>query len=288
MKTKLNIVIVSFNTKSLLDDCLESLFKLTKEIKFDVIVSENGSDDGSVDLVEKKYPQVILIQNNKNLGFAAGNNAAKVKVDAEFVLFLNSDTKVPANTLKECLKYLETNSDVGAMTCKLVLPSGELDHDARRSFPTPWVSLTHFSGLDKLFPKSPLFARYWYGYKDPNAIHEIDSLQGAFFLSRKKLLDQVGWFDEHYFLDAEDIDLCFRLKKNGYKIVYYPKVSIIHIKKASKRNEKSSSVVSGLKAMEFFYRKNFWSEYPLFINYAVLVGIRSLWLIRVLKVKLGL
>ncbi len=280
MKYNLSIVIVSFNTKNLLDECLRSLLKLTKEIRFEIIVSDNASDDGSVELVKKKYPKVRLIENNANLGFAAGNNKARNVVKGEYVLFLNSDTQVPPNTLKQSIQFLEKNSDVGAMTCKLILPSGELDKDARRKFPTPWIS------FKRLFLHAT--SEYWYEKVDPNTIQEVDTIQGAFFLTRKKILDEVGWFDERYFLDAEDIDLCWQIKQKGYKIIYNPKVSILHVKKASKRNIRSSSVISGLKAMELFYKKNFWSEYPIWINYTVLAGIKSLWLIRALKIKIGL
>lgn len=280
----LSIVIVSFNTKEVLKNCLVSLDKVKKEIPFEVIVSDNGSEDGSVELIKKNFKWVKLIENNANLGFSKANNAARKIARGRFVLFLNSDTEVPKNTLRESVKYLEEHKDVGSMTCKIILPSGDLDRDTRRSFPTPFVALTHFSGLDRLLPQSKIFAKYWYSYIDEDTEHEADVIQGAFHLSRKRVLNKVGWFDEDYFLDGEDIDLCWKIKDRGYKIIYYPKVSILHIKKASKKKSKSSlKVTSGMKAMEIFYRKRMWSRYPFFINYLVVIGIKILLGIRLAK-----
>lgn len=290
-----SIIIVSYNTRELLHDCLLSLKKVVDELPFEIIVSDNGSSDGSVELIKKSFPDVILIENNKNLGYAAGNNKARKIAKGRYILFLNSDTVVKANSIKESVSFLDNQKDVGALTCKVVLRNGELDPDTRRSFPTPWIALTHFSGLDRLFPKSSILSRYWYGFKDPNSTHEIEVLQGAFCLVRKDLLDRIGWFDEDYFLDGEDIDLCWRIQKAGYKIIYYPKVSIIHVKGASKGKRQKElgkqslktrmkTVSSGLRAMETFYIKNMWQQYPLLVNYLVLLGIKTLKLIRITKI----
>ena len=178
----------------------------------------------------------------------------------------------------------------------MVLPDGKLDKDARRSFPTPWVALTHLVlKLDRVFPRSALFSRYWYGYLDENATHEVDAIQGAFFLVRKKILDQVGWFDEDYFLDGEDIDLSWQIKEAGWKIVYYPKVSILHLKGVTKGKNKARRGkvplkerlkyrLSGVRSMEIFYRKRLWARYPMLVNYLVLTGIKMLKLARALMV----
>lgn len=294
---RVSIVIVSYNTRDLLRDCLASLDKIKNEIPFEIIVSDNGSTDGSVDLIKKEFSGVTLIENKKNLGFAAGNNKAKGLCRGEYVLFLNSDTVVSPHSIKESALYLDRHSKVGALTCKVILKNGQLDKDTRRSFPTPWVALTHFSGLDRLFPSSPIFARYWYGFKSPQVEHEIEVLQGAFCLVRRELLDRINWFDEDYFLDGEDIDLCWRIKKVGMSIIYYPKVSILHVKGASKGKRqkelgrqnlsaRKKTVVAGLRAMEIFYKKNMWSQYPFFINYLVLSGIQVLKMIRITKLYL--
>lgn len=290
-KPKLSIVILNCNTKDLLKDCLESLGKVKDEAAFEIIVSDNGSTDGSLEMLEKSFEWVKLVENKKNLGFAAGNNRARNYCKGEYVLFLNSDTIVKKNTLKKSLNYIKNNKEVGALTCKIVLPTGELDKDARRSFPTPWVALTHFSGLDRILPKSKILAKYWYGHISEDKTHEVDVLQGAYFLTRKKILDEVDWFDEDYFLDGEDIDLCWKIKEKGFKIIYYPEISIIHIKKATKKKESPGKRLkfrmAGVNSMEIFYKKRLWKQYPFLLNLLVLLGIKLLKLIRLVVVLLS-
>lgn len=278
-KPELSVVIVSFNTKEYLENCLRSLRKVRGEVSFEVIVSDNGSTDGSVEMVrsyESKIKNLILIVNDENLGFSKGNNVARDYARGKYVLFLNSDTEVKKGTLRECVKYLEDNSEIGSLTCKIVLPDGRLDRDTRRRFPTPLVS---FKRLFLFSPKD-----YWYLDKSEDETHEVDVIQGAFHLTRRKVLDEVGWFDEDYFLDGEDIDLCWKIKERGYKIVYYPKVCILHIKKASKKKANNiRTVVSGITAMEIFYRKHLWGKYPFYVNFLVLLGIRTLFGLRLLR-----
>ncbi len=285
-KTVVSIVIVSFNTKDLLVSCLNSIEKFA-DVPYEVIVSDNGSTDGTIEEI-KKLKNVHLIENNANIGFARGNNVARAFSKGKYVLFLNPDTLLKEHVLSTTVEYLEGNTDVGAVTCKVVLQSGELDKDTRRSFPTPWVALTHFSGFDRLFPHSKFFAKYWYGYLDENKTHEIEALQGAYFLVNRDILNKVGWFDEDYFLDGEDIDLCWKIKEAGYKLMYIPAVSIIHIKKGSKSKHRSlRSVTGGVDAMGIFYRKRLQKRYPMPVNVMVLLGIKLLRFVRVTKFYLS-
>lgn len=296
-KPVLTIIVLSYNTKSLLHDCLTSLAKVTTEVDFEVIVPDNGSTDGSVELVKKEFPWVKkVLKLGKNLGFACGNNQARKYSSGKYILFLNSDTVVPKNSLKQMVAYMDKNSSVGAATCKVVLPNGDLDKDTRRSFITPWIGFTHLIlKLDRILPRSKIFAKYWYGYISEDTTHEVDAIQGAFFLTRKSLLDQVGWFDESYFLDAEDIDLCWKIKNAGYKIIYYPRVQITHIKGASKGKvesptkqkkslrEKLRYRTAGVNSMYTFYRKHLWQSYPLPLNILVVTGIYFLKIVRVIR-----
>ena len=293
-KPELSIIILNYNTRELLDGCLQSLEKVINEIYFEVVIIDNGSEDDSVEYVRKKYKWVKIFETGENLGFARGNNFAKDIVNSEYVLFLNTDTVVPGGTLSGSLRYLKKHK-LGALGCKLMLSDGSLDKDARRSFITPWIGLVHlFLKLDRIFPRSKLFAKYWYGYIPDDKIHEVDALQGAFFLTTKNILDKVGWFEEDYFLDGEDIDLSWKIKNLGYKIVYYPEVSIIHIKGATKgKNRKSKKYISfndklkyrlsGVDSMEMFYRKRLWDRYSLIVNYIVLIGIKALKILRIIK-----
>ncbi|QQS38585.1 glycosyltransferase family 2 protein [Candidatus Woesebacteria bacterium] len=290
-RKKLSIVIVSYNTKDILRDCLLSLEEVKNEVNFEVFVSDNGSIDKSVEMVKKQFDWVNVIENNKNLGFARGNNAVRDLVKGEYVLFLNSDTLVHKNTLLSTINFMDQNKDVGSVSCRVVLPNGDFDKDTRRSFPTPWVALTHIAiPIDKLFPKSKLFAKYWYGFIPDNQPHEVDVIQGAFHLTRKSIFDKIGWFDEDYFLDGEDIDICWRIKAQGWKIMYYPKVSITHVKKASKKKPNAENkkifTTAGVNAMEIFYRKHLWEKYPVQLNYLVILGIRLVKILRLIKLKL--
>ena len=287
MKTKLSIVIVNHNTRDLLHGCLTSLDKVKDEVDFEIIVSDNNSSDSSVSMIKKDFPKVRVVENSTNLGFAKGNNQARDYVEGEYILFLNSDTIVKKDTLKKTVNYMDEHKEVGALTCKILLPDGKIDKDTRRAFITPAIGLVHlFLKLDRLFPHSKTFAKYWYGYMSEDTQHEVDVIQGAYFLSRKKIIDKLDWFDEDYFLDGEDIDLCWRIKKAGFKIIYFPRVSIIHFKGASKGKVESEFKkkvplgkrlqfrMSGVNSMEIFYRKRLWKSYPIILNYLVILGIK--------------
>lgn len=279
---KLSIVILNYNTKDLTLDCLKSLEKVKNEAQFEVIVVDNGSVD--------KFPsssKYKLVSNNANLGFAGGNNSARSHCKGEYILFLNSDTVVYKEAIKETIKYMDKHPDVGALTCKLIKLDGHLDKDARRSFPTPWVAITHFSGLDKIFPKSKTFAKYWYGYESSDETQEVDAIEGAYFLARKEVLDKVNWFSEDYFLDGEDIDLSWKIKNEGFKVIYFPKVSILHIKKASKKKRSLKSKMAGVNSMEIFYKKHLWQNYSLLLNLIIILGIYILKSMRFGKAIIG-
>jgi hypothetical protein len=267
------------------------------EVDFEVIVSDNASTDDSVEMVKEKFSEVKVLQG-ENVGFSAGNNRARDHVNGELVLFLNPDTVVKEDTLEETVKYLREHNDVGVVSCKIVLPNGKLDKDTRRSFPTPWVSFTHLVlRADRIFPKSKLFGKYWYGYIDEDETHEVDALQGAFFLTYKKILDEVGWFDEDYYFDGEDLDLSYQIKKAGYKLIYYPKVEIVHHKGVTKGKVKKYRKniplqqrmklrMAGMNSMERFYKKNLWDRYPVIFNWFVILGIRVFKFIRRLGILL--
>lgn len=277
-KPILSIVILSHNTKKLLFDCLTSLKNVKNELDFEVIVSENASTDGSPKMVKNEFNWVRMVEG-PNISFSNGNNRARKVVQGKYILLLNSDTVVHSGTLKKCVEYLEKHYNVGALTCKLVLPDGSLDKDARRRFPTPWMSFYRlFFGYG---------GKYWYEDVSSDKTHEVDAIQGAFFLTRKDILDKINWLDENFIFDGEDLDLSFQIKKAGYSIIYYPEVSITHIKKASKNNFTGiSRKMQGINSMEYFYRKNLWGDYPILFNYFVLLGIRFLKLIRYTQAKL--
>ncbi len=271
-KPTLSIIVLNHNTKDITINCLKSIEKVRGELDFEVILSDNASTDGSVEAIKNKFSWIKIIEG-PNISFSNGNNRARKIVNGKYILLLNSDTIVHKGTLKKCIEYFEKNENIGALTCKLVLPNGSLDKDARRRFPTPWMS------FKRLFLKNG--RAYWYEDISPDKTHEVDAIQGAFFLTTKKVLDQVNWLDEKLIFDGEDLDLSFQIKKAGYKIIYYPDISITHIKKASKNSFSGiARKMQGINSMEYFYRKNLWDNYPLLFNYFVLMGIKFLKLLR--------
>lgn len=263
----ISVVILNYNTRDLTRTCLTTLLasRLEKYV-MEVIVCDNGSEDGSVEMIADEFPGVILIKNGKNLGFAAGNNPGIRKAKGRFVLLLNTDTEIPRDTLRVMIGFMDSNPDAGAATCKLLLPDGSMDPACHRGFPTPWVSLTYLVKLEKLFPKTRLFGEYHQGYKDLASIHEVDCIVGAFFMVRREVISEVGLLDEDYFMYGEDIDWAYRIRKAGWKIMYNPTVTILHKKKQSGRanilaKRRVTTEIYFHKYNWLFYKKNYAEKY---------------------------
>lgn len=253
----ISIVIVNYNVKDALDNCLSSVYKSnTSKHTLEVFVVDNNSFDGSVKLVNEKYPDVRIIVNKENLGYSKANNIALRQIGGKYVLILNPDTILEEGTFQKLIDFIKDNPETGAVTSKLIMANGKLDPACKRSFPSLGVALPRILGLSKLFPKSKIFGKYNLSYLDENKTHEVDSVNGAFMFIPKKVLDDVGLFDEDFFMYGEDLDLCFRIKKIGYKIYYYPKVTTIHLKGESTRKTKISYVNNFYGAMSIFVRKN--------------------------------
>jgi len=272
---KLSIIILSYNVRQLLINCLKSL---PGHPDWEVIVVDNASSDDSVAQVKKHFPQVKVIVNKSNLGFAAGNNLGIHHARGRYVLTLNPDTLVPKNTIETVLQYIEQHSRVGAATCRVELPDGSLDYSCHRGFPTPWSALLHFTGFRRLSPYT--------ASRIPNTVHEIDALTGAFALMRRAAGSEAGWFDEDYFWNGEDLDLCYRLKEHGWKIMYIPSVKITHFKGSSAKATLASRqkwALDSTAVMKIFYTKHLASKYPFFVNWFVYAGIWLLEKFRLVK-----
>lgn len=299
-KNELAVVIVNYNTEKLLDDCLASIYKSDKpKGGLQVVVVDNGSVDGTTKMVASKYPQVTLIKSKKNLGFAKANNVGVEVVDARFVLFLNSDTVIKRYALVKPLKYLKNHPKVGAITIRLYLKNGSIDYDNHRGFPTPWVSFCKLFGLSTLFPQSTFFNGYHLGFKNINWIHSVPVAAGSYLMMPTKLFNDIGKWDEDYFFYGEDIDLCYRINQSGLKIIYYPKVSTLHLRGATSGLRKESKgiavsskenrikvAIASTKAWEIFYHKFYSNKYPKLITWLVLGGIKLKGRLRVLKHQL--
>lgn len=262
----ISIIIVNYNVKELLEQCIRSIFTASSGLNIEVIVVDNNSFDGSLRYIQEKFPddkRLKLIESPVNLGFAKANNLGVKKAAGEFVLILNPDTILQEDTLQKTLKFYKDNPGTGAVTCKLILPNGKLDLACRRSFPTPSVAVYRILGLSKIFPKSRIFGKYNLTYLEENKTYEVDAIVGAFMLIKKSVYDEVNGFDEDYFMYGEDLDLCFRIKKAGYKIYYYPDTSIIHYKGESTKKSSISYVNNFYGAMQVFVRKNLKSNFIL-------------------------
>ncbi len=296
----LSIIIVNYNTKGLLEDCLTSVFKsAAPKNGLEVIVVDNKSIDGSQEMVAKKFKEVKLIRNENNFGFAKANNIGRQIAHGKYLLFLNSDTVVKRYSLVKPLKFLKNHNKVGAVTIKLITADGSLDLDNHRGFPTPWASFCHFFGLSAVFPHSTLFNPYHLGLKKLDRIHSIPVAAGSFLMMSTKLFDQIGRWDEAYYFYGEDIDLCYRIGEAGYKIIYYPKVSTLHLKGASSGLRKETASLakpdratrikvakSSVEAMKIFYRKFYAKRYPFFVTWFVLLAVTLKGYLRVLKHQL--
>ena len=292
----LSIIIVSYNTKELLVDCLKSIQKAFQFISAEVFVVDNNSSDRTVSLIKKKFPKIKLIANKQNLGFSKANNQAIREAQGKYILILNPDTRLMSDTIIKMIDFMQDNPQVAVSTCKVELPNGQLDRDCRRHFPTPWRAFCHFAGLSKIFATSQILDQYYYGYLPDDHQHEIDSCAGAFMMVRKSAIAEVGLFDEDFFFYGEDLDWCYRFKEAGFKIVYTPITKIIHYKGAASgmkstsahltkatRESKKKAIAESIRAMELFYKKHFTSQYPFFITWLVILGIKILGQIRLLR-----
>lgn len=294
----LSIVIVSYNTKEFLGRCLDSIFEsILKDLE--VIVVDNASKDGSVEEIKnlklkmKNYNSKLkIIENDKNIGFSKANNQGVKIAKGKYLLFLNPDTVVYPETLKFMAEFMDKNGKAGAVTCKVVLQNGKLDDSSHRGFPTPWNAFCYFSGLEKLFPRFKLFAGYHMGWENFTKTHEINACAGSFMLVRREAGDQIKWWDEDYFFYGEDLDFCIKLKEKGWKIYYYPHVSITHYKGVSSGIKKISKEITTadletkrfatkhrFSAMKILYEKHYQNKYPKIINWMVMLGINfKFWL----------
>lgn len=254
-------------------DCIKSIYDSKMISAFEIFLVDNNSTDGSVAAIKERFRDVIIIENNENVGFSKANNQAINLSKGRYVLLLNSDTIVKNSSIDTMIHFMDENKDVGASGCKVLLPDGSLDKACHRGFPTPSASFYYMSGLAKRFPDNPRLNGYHLCHLNMNEVHEVDCLVGAFMLVRREAISQVGLLDESFFMYGEDIDWCYRIKATGWKIIYYPYVNIIHYKGASSRKRPFKIVYEFHKAMYLFHRKHFAKRYPFIVNIIVYFGI---------------
>ena len=253
----LSIIIVNYNVKEFLLNSLSSIYKALGNINAEIIVVDNASDDGSMELVEEKYPSVIQIKNKKNVGFGSANNQALEIANGKYILLLNPDTIVREDTFEKMIRFFEENPDAGMAGCKVLNPDGSLQLACRRGFPGPWTSFTKVAGLSTLFPKSKIFAKYNLTYLNENETYEVDAVSGAFMMLRKETYDKIGGFDPKFFMYGEDLDLCYRTQNAGFKVYYVHETEIIHYKGESTKRSSIDETKIFYEAMHLFVKKHF-------------------------------
>jgi GT2 family glycosyltransferase len=276
----LSVVVASYNTRDLLRACLATLRGATRSLSAEVIVVDNSSEDGTPAMVASDFPEVTLIANPTNDGFARANNRALKNARGRFVLLLNPDTLVPPDTIDPLIAFLRDHPKVGLVGCRVDRPDGRLDEACKRSFPTPWSALLRFLGVDRLFGGKKSYRRLG---DDPAGRYEVDAVVGAFMLLRRETLEDVGGLDEDYFMFGEDLDWCYRVKQRDWQIYYLGDKSIVHHKGASTRQVPHKMNWHFHRAMFLFHRKHLVDRYPFFVNWLVYTGItlryaaRSAW-----------
>ncbi|MDI9366334.1 MAG: glycosyltransferase [Flavobacterium sp.] len=262
-----SIIIVNYNVKYFLEQCLNSVLSATATIEAEVFVVDNNSIDGSLPYLEPKFPTVHFIANKHNYGFAKANNIALQYCNGKYILYLNPDTIIGENCIEHCVQFFKTNANCGGVGIRMIDGSGNFLPESKRAFPSPRASFFKLTGLANIFPHSKLFNQYALGHLDEYKNHEVDVLAGAFLMSPRHIIEACKGFDEIFFMYGEDIDLSYRIQKAGYKNYYLSSTSIIHFKGESLKKGTSNHVKMFYGAMGKFVLKHFGkSKGALFAN----------------------
>jgi len=269
----LSIIIVNYNAGHYLENCLKSIYAETKKIPFDIWVVDNNSKDASVSMVRRNFPEVNLIENKENAGFARANNNAICKCTGDYVLLLNPDTLVLENAIEKMVKFMDENPQTGIAGCKVLNEDRTLQLACRRSIPSPGVAFFRLTGLGKLFPNSKRMAKYNLTYLNPDEANEVDAVSGAFLMIRKKVIDKIGKLDENFFMYGEELDWCLRTKKAGWKVIYYPDAEIVHYKGECSKSNSRKAAFEFYRSMFLFHKKHFADNYNPIINSIIYAGI---------------
>jgi O-antigen biosynthesis protein len=270
---QLSVIIVNYNVKYFLEQCLCSVIKACKNIEAEIFVTDNNSTDGSREFLSTQFSSVNFIWNKENTGFAKANNQALAKAKGAYILFLNPDTIVPEDCFEKCMAFFASHAEAGALGIRMIDGTGKFLKESKRAFPSPLTSLYKLSGLTKLFPRSKTFAQYHLGHLPENENHEVDVLAGAYMMVPKSILDKTGSFDETFFMYGEDVDLSYRIQKAGYKNYYFAESTIIHFKGESTKKGSLNYVRMFYTAMSLFVKKHYSGSRASVFNFLIQVAI---------------
>lgn len=268
---KLSVVIVNYNVKYFLEQCLHSLEQAAMGIDHEVIVIDNASTDGSTEYITARFPKVKWMACRENNGFSKGNNIAIAHAKGEYILMLNPDTIVTKEAIEGCIAFMDNNADAGACGVYMLRTDGTFAPESRRALPTPFVAFCKMSGLSNLFPKSRTFGRYYMQYLDKEETNPIEIISGAYMMLRHKTIKKTGALDEDFFMYGEDIDLSYRILKSGYRNYYLP-LRILHYKGESTNKSSYRYVHTFYRAMQLFFKKHY-SHYSLIVSLPINIAI---------------
>lgn len=270
----ISFIIVNWNTKDILSKCLKSIYDNKPSYSMEIILVDNASTDGSADLVRATFPEVIIIQNDSNLGFAKANNIGIRKSKGRYVCLINSDVLILENCMNLMIEFIDKNPTVGILSPKLLQPDFSLNSNCRK-FPTLWNNLTAALGLHILFSKSSFFSTVEMSYFNHDEIRDIEVIAGSFWLVRRKAIDQVGLLDEDFFIYAEDMDWCRRFWSAGWRVVFFPQANAIHYHGSS-----SSKMPIKLQIQQYRAGLHYWKKYH---GRLEIFFIRVIWLFTVTR-----
>lgn len=266
---ELSVIILNWNTKKLLENCLTSVFNQTKNINFEVIVIDNSSTDDSVKMVKKKFSQVILIENKKNLGFAKANNQGIRRARGEYILLLNSDTKLVDNTLTKLVGFAKTKKNLGVAGPRLLNQDKTPQPSVAPFYTLPVVALSLFGG-DRFLRRSPTQAC------------QIDWVSGSCFLIKREVIKKIGLLDERFFMYIEEMEFCYRSKKAGFKVWFYPQSQVYHLVRGSSLEGKQKVIWWIYKGLIYFYQKHFAPWQLVVLKFLLRTKAAGAWLVGVI------
>lgn len=270
---RVSVVIVNWKTPRLLARCLDSIQEDRGAKDFEIIIVDNASGDGSVEMLAKDYPYVKVVANNENVGFSRACNQVIPGAAGQYVLLLNPDTVVVENAISKLADFMDAHPDCGTAGPKVLNPDGTLQLACRRSFPTPEAAFYRVTYLSRIFPNNPVFSKYNLSSADPTKVLEVDALSGSCMMVRADIIKQIGLLDENIFMFGEDIDWCWRIKQAKWKVFYTPDPVVYHIHGAASRLRPIGTTINLHKGMEVFYRKHlaqkYWAPFNLLVYAAI-------------------
>ncbi len=287
----ISFIIVHYKTYDYTKNVIDSILKYMTGVSIEIVLVDNASFDGSVDTLKNDFVDemnkniLLVIESEENKGFGYGNNMGFKVAKGEYIVLINSDAELTGPIVQNTIEYLSMNTKVGAVTARLINEHGKLDEACKRGFPDPKRALYYYLRLGKLFPSSSRFNQYKLNHLDEHKKHDVDAISGAFMVLPKRVLNESGYFDEEFFMYGEDLDLCFRIKEKGYRIVYNPTLgNVIHYKGQSGKKLKLKTTFEFYRAMLVFYNKHYMSKYPKIVGMLVTA---SIWILFCFKMTFG-